>query len=137
MKNKTFWIGYIAVFVVMQVYGYVIHEVLLSDIYQSLAAAFRPDAEMMDMMWMMMVGSVFSLLLFCHIFTRGYEGKGIGEGVRYGLLIGLFVSIPMAVDQYVVYPLTGNLAVIWFFAGVIGFIIAGAVFAAIYKPDST
>ena len=136
MNNKTFWIGFIVVFVLMQAFGYVIHEVGLSDTYASLASVFRPRAEMDSMMWMMMVGSVFTLLLFCYIFTRGHEGKGVMEGVRYGALIGVFFSIPMSVDQYVVYPLTGELAVIWFITGVVGFIIAGAVFAAIYKPSA-
>ena len=136
MKNKTFWIGYVAVFVVMQVFGYVVHELGLSDTYASLASAFRPKAEMDSMMWMMMVGSVFSLWLFCHIFTLGHEGKGVMEGVRYGTLMGLFLSIPMAVDQYVVYPLTSELAVIWFVTGVVGLVIAGAVFASIYKPSN-
>jgi len=42
----------------------------------------------------------------------------------------------MAVDQYVVYPLTSELAVIWFVTGVVGLVIAGAVFAAIYKPSN-
>ncbi len=136
MNNKTFWIGFVVVFVVMQAYGYVVHEVMLSDTYESLASMFRPQAEMMDMMWMMMLGSALILLLFCYIFTQGYEGKGVAEGVRYGALMGLFISIPVA-DQYVVYPLPGDLAVIWFCVGVIGFIISGAIFAAIYKPSAT
>ncbi len=136
MNNKTFWIGFVVIFVVMQAYGYVVHEVMLSDTYESLASMFRPQAEMMDMMWMMMLGSALILLLFCYIFTQGYEGKGVAEGVRYGALMGLFISIPVA-DQYVVYPLPGDLAVIWFCVGVIGFIISGAIFAAIYKPSAT
>jgi len=136
LSNKTFWIGWVVVFVVMQIYGYLVHEVGLSETYQSLASVFRPQAEMESMMWMMMVGGVFSLLLFCYIFTWGYEGKGIMEGVRYGALIGVFVSIISAVDSYVIYPLTGELAVIWFVTGVIAFMISGAIFAAIYKPAS-
>jgi len=136
LSNKTFWIGWVVVFVVMQAYGYLVHEVGLSETYQSLASVFRPEAEMESMMWMMMVGGVFSLLLFCYIFTWGYEGKGIMEGVRYGALIGVFVSIISAVDSYVIYPLTGELAVIWFVTGVIAFMISGAIFAAIYKPSS-
>ena len=136
MKNKTFWIGFVVVFVVMNVFGYLVHELGLSATYESLASVFRPRAEMDNMMWMMMVGSVVSLVLFCHIFTLGYEGKGVMEGVRYGTLIGIFASIPMSVDNYVIFPLTGELAVIWFVSGVVGFVIAGAVFAAIYKPAS-
>jgi hypothetical protein len=136
LSNKTCWIGWIVVFVVMQVYGYLVHEVGLSSTYQSLASIFRPEAEMMGMMWMMAVGSAISLLIFCYIFTFGAESKGVMEGVRYGFWMGMFLSIPTAVDQYVVYPLTGELAVIWFVTGVIGFIIAGAIFAAIYKPSA-
>jgi hypothetical protein len=120
----------------MQVYGYLVHEVGLSSTYQSLASICRPEAEMMGMMWMMAVGSAISLLIFCYIFTFGAESKGVMEGVRYGFWMGMFLSIPTAVDQYVVYPLTGELAVIWFVTGVIGFIIAGAIFAAIYKPSA-
>lgn len=136
MKNKTFWIGFVVVFVVMQVYGFLVHGVGLSGTYESLASVFRPRAEMDSMMWMMMVGGAVSLLLFCHIFTLGHEGRGVMEGVRYGTLIGIFVSIPMSVDHYVIYPLTGELAVIWFVSGVVGFVISGAVFAAIYKPST-
>lgn len=135
LSNKTFWIGWIVVFVVMQVFGYLVHEVGMSDAYQALASVFRPKEEMDSMMWIMMVGGVLSLLLFCYIFTLGYEGKGVMEGVRYGALMGLFLSFPTAFDQYVVYPLTAQVAVVWFVAGVIGLIIAGAVFAAIYKPS--
>ena len=136
IRNKTCWIGWLVVFLVMQAYGYLVHTLGLSDTYESFVSVFRPAAEMMDMMWMMMAGSAFSLLVFCYIFTIGHEGKGVMEGVRYGALMGLFFSIPMAVDSYVIYPLTVELAVIWFVTGVVGLVIAGAVFAAIYKPSS-
>ncbi|HEX9852925.1 MAG TPA: hypothetical protein VGA68_07910 [Woeseiaceae bacterium] len=135
MNNKTFWIGFVVVFVLMQAIGFVVHEVWLAETYAGLANVFRGEADMMGMMWMMMVASVGSLFLFCYIFTKGYEGKGIAEGARYGLWMGLFMSLPMAIDQYVVYPLPSNLAVSWFVTGVISFVIAGAVFAAIYKPS--
>jgi hypothetical protein len=134
MNNKSFWIGYIIVLVFMQVYTYAIHGVWLSETYQALAAVFRPEAEMFDMMWMMTVGSLGSVLLFCYIFTRGYEGKGAGEGARYGALIGVLLSIPQSVDQYVVYPLPSDLAIKWFVTTVIGFVIAGMLFALVYRP---
>jgi hypothetical protein len=133
--NKSFWIGFVVVWVLGQVISFLVHGMWLADTYLAMGDVFRPEAELNSMMWMMMVGSVLYMFLFCYIFTRGYEGKGIGEGVRYGLLMGLFLSIPSAVDQFVVYPLTANLAVIWFVTGVIAFMILGAVFAAIYKPS--
>jgi hypothetical protein len=133
--NKSFWTGFVVVWVLGQVISFLVHGMWLADTYLAMGDVFRPEVELNSMMWMMMVGSILYMFLFCYIFTRGYEGKGIGEGVRYGLLMGLFLSIPSAVDQFVVYPLTANLAVIWFVTGVIAFMILGAVFAAIYKPS--
>ena len=136
MKNKTFWIGLIVVFIVMQALGYVIHEVLMGDTYEKLASIFRPEAEMMDMMWMMMVSGAVMMFMFCYIFTRGYEGKGIMEGVRFGFLIGLLMAGPMAIDPHVIYPVPAEVATICLISSVMSLIIAGAVFASIYKPDS-
>ena len=133
--NKTFWIGFIVVYIVWQVIGFLVHGIMLQDTYASMWQVFRAESEMNSMMWMMFLSSALYLLLFCYIFTKGYEGKGVGEGIRYGLLMGLFMSIPMAMDQYVVYPITANLAMIWFVGGVVSFMIAGAIFAAIYKPS--
>jgi hypothetical protein len=136
MINRTFWIGFIVVYVVWQVIGFVVHGIMLGDTYRALWGVFRPETEMNGMMWMMFLSSALYLLLFCYIFTKGYEGKGIGEGLRFGLLMGLFLSIPSALDQYVVYPLPPDLPAIWLVSGIVSFMIAGAIFAAIYKPDS-
>ena len=135
MKNKTFWIGFVVVFIVMQAIGFLIHGVMLADTYEALAASFRPKEQMDSMMWIMMLSGTAVLFLFCYIFTKGYEGQGVVEGVRYGALMGLFLAFPTSVDAYVIYPLTQELAVIWFVTTLVGMMIAGAIFAAIYKPS--
>ncbi len=136
MSNKTFWFGFIAIYVIVHILSFILHGMLLGDVYRATANVWRPEGEMKDMMWIMFVTSAIYLFLFCYIFTKGYEGKGIGEGVRYGLLMGLFMSVPMAFESYVIYPVTLNLAITWFIGGVVTFVIAGAVFAAIYKPQA-
>ncbi|MGH8194195.1 MAG: hypothetical protein ACREQ8_07335 [Woeseiaceae bacterium] len=136
MYNKTFWIGFIVIYIVMQAIGFLVHGILLQEHYAALADVFRPEPEMNAMMWMMFVSAALYLYLFCRLFVGGYEGKGVGEGIRFGLLAGLFMSIPMSIDQYVIYPITPALAAIWFVTGVISFVIVGAIFAAIYKPTT-
>ncbi len=135
MKNKTFWIGFLVVFIVMQAIGFLIHGVMLDGMYNDLAASFRPKEQMDAMMWIMILSGTAVLYLFCYIFTKGYEGQGVVEGVRYGALMGLFLAFPTSVDAYVIYPLTQELAVIWFVTTLVGMMIGGAVFAAIYKPS--
>lgn len=136
MKNKTFWFGYLTVFVVMQGYAYVVHQLMLSETYASLSGVFRPEEQIIGMMWMTTVGAILYVFLFCYIFTRCHNSNGLIAGAGFGALMGAFMSIPVAVDQYVVYPLPLSLAAIWLLTGIIGFVLAGVIFAALYKPDN-
>jgi len=78
---------------------------------------------------------VFSFL-FIYIFTKGYEGKGVAEGIRYGLIIGLLMLVVGMFNQYAVYPIPLNLTIQWFIYGLIQFIIVGIVAALIYRPET-
>ena len=48
---------------------------MLADTYTNMWQVLRPAAEIDSMMWMMFVSSALYLLLFCYIFTKGYEGN--------------------------------------------------------------
>jgi hypothetical protein len=135
---KTDWkkllIAFVAVLVVGQVSNFLIHGQWLASTYQSLASVWRPQADMESKMWIMFVtGAVFAFF-FCYVFARGYEGKGLVEGARYGAIIGLFFSVPQAYDSYVIYPIPYSLALKWFVSGVAVCVVMGLVAAAVYKP---
>lgn len=132
MNIKRFVLASLAVFAVFQLLDIVIHGVILSGDYRANSGLWRPDME--SLMWIMMLASLALSFLFVYIFTRGYEGKGVLEGVRYGLLIGLLMMGIGAVNQYVVYPVPFMLVVKWFIFGMIEFAIAGVVAAFIYRP---
>lgn len=133
--NKRFWMALAACYVVGQVLGFVINTVLLADLYKSLAHVWRPEAEMNAKMWIFFITSFIAIFLFAYIFTRGYENKGVMEGVRYGALMGAFVSFPMAYDSFVVYPITYNLTLSWLSTGLAYWIILGALLALIYRRE--
>ena len=137
MKNKTLWIGFVVVFIVMQGIGFVVHTISMADTYASLGSVMRAENEMNDMMWMMMLSGVIMIFMFCYIFTKGYEGLGIMEGVRYGLMVGIMMSGAMAIDPHVIFPLPSDVAVVWLLTGVGTLMLGGAGFAAIYKPDTS
>jgi len=137
MNNKTLWIGFVVVFIVIQGIGFVVHTIMMADTYANLGSVFRSGPEMMDMAWMMMVSSAAMLFMFCYIFTKGYEGGGIMEGVRFGLMVGIMMAGAMAIDPHVIFPLPANVATVWLLAGVGSLMVGGAVFAAIYKPHSS
>jgi hypothetical protein len=133
--NKRFWMAFAACYVVGQVLSFLINGVLLQDTYKSLASVWRPEAEMQAKMWIFFVTSFVAIFLFCYIFTKGYENKGVVEGVRYGVLVGLLLTVPMAYDSYVIYPIPYSLALTWFLTGMVFWVVLGALLAAIYRPD--
>ena len=132
MNTKKFLLASLAVFITLQILDFVIHNLLLGSVYESIQEAFRPD--MMDKMWIMYLTGIIFSLLFVYIFSKGYEGKGIIEGAKYGLIIGLVVHLVGSYNQYVVYPLPYSLVLKWFLYGTLELMIAGIVLALVYKP---
>jgi hypothetical protein len=75
-------------------------------------------------------------LLFSYIFVKGYENKGLMEGVRYGLVIALAFGVSSSLIQYVVMQWPGSVIVTWIAGYLIEMAIAGVILAALYKPAS-
>ena len=59
------------------------------------------------------------------------------EGVRYGLIIWAFFSIPSIYGQYMVYPLPYSLALKWVFSDLFVFLVLGILVSLLYKPAET
>jgi len=85
-------------------------------------------------MWIMFVTSACFSFFFVYVFARGYEGKGLAEGARYGAIIGLFFGISQAYESYVIYPIPYSLALTWFLSGLAVCVVLGIVAAAVYRP---
>jgi len=137
VNTKRFLISVAATYIVYNILGYLIHVVWLADTYGSLAAVWRPEAEMMSKMWVMYVTSAFFCYFFCYIFVRGYENRGLGEGLRFGVVITLFYTLPVVYDSYVIYPIPYSLVLQWLFSGLVVSVILGIVVAMVYKPRAT
>jgi hypothetical protein len=130
--NKRTVIGCIAVYIGMNVLNILIHSVLLKNYYYSdpVISILRPSPEVRT--WIYFVTSLVASYFFVVIFSKGYEKKGIGEGIRYGLYIGLFFSFPTVFDSYASYPLPASLAIKWFFYSILEYIILGVVIAMVF-----
>jgi len=131
MTFKRFFLSVLAVYITFQVINFIVHSLILGSVYMELQNVWRMD--MMDMMWAMYIIDLLVCIMFVYIFTKGYEGKGIMEGLRYGLTIGLLMSIPASFYQYILYPIPFNLIIQWFIYGMIQYTICGMVAAAVYK----
>jgi len=128
--NKQGWISFIAVFVLFVVLSFLVDGILLAQTYESLKALWRPD--MMSLMWVYYVIMFVGAFFFVLVFSRGYEGKGVMEGFRYGLYIGIWMGIGMAYGTYAMIAIPYSLALTWFFTNIVQYVLAGMVTAAIF-----
>jgi len=134
--NKGRWImAAVVVAIVVTVLESVFHGVLLKGIYEATATVWRPQTEMTRLMPWGWASTLVIAFIMVYIYHKGYEGKGsaIAEGLRFGLVIGLFTAIPMAVWLYVMYPLPLNLSLYWFGIAMINMLVAGGLIGLIYK----
>ncbi len=136
--SKKLWMGFVTVFIVTVLTNFLIHQVLLGGLYRSasMSALMRPEAEGQANLWIHFVTAAIASFFFTLIFSKGYEGKGIGEGVRFGFYVGMLMSIPMAYDTYAEMPIPYSLALQWFIYGVVQYVILGIVVAMVFGKST-
>ena len=110
------------------------HGKFLMEEYAKTPDLWRAPAEM-KMEWMM--GSQFLLaLLTALLYSRNVEGKGIMEGVRFGIYVGLVLAVSMA-SAYAWMPISQNLAMFWGLGGLLTGLGLGVIFSFTYKCCGT
>jgi hypothetical protein len=121
--------AFIAVFVTGVILNMIIYGVALGSAFSSLPV-WRAD--MKSLQWIYMVISLVGSFFFTLIFSKGYEGKGIAEGMRYGLYTGIWLSIGMAYGTYGMVAVPYGLTLEWFVLGVLSYIVMGIVASLVY-----
>ena len=100
MNTKRYFVASLAVFVAAVVLDYVIHGVILKSAYEATKTIWRPDMD--SKVWIFALVDLIIAFPFTYIFVKGYEGKGIMEGVRFGAIVGVLISVPMSYGFYAV-----------------------------------
>jgi hypothetical protein len=133
---KKILTGCVVVFVIMEVLDFVVHSLILAGAYQATASVWRPNDVMMQKMWVMYVSNLVVAFFISLIFSKGFEGKGLLEGARYGFYIGVLLSMGMAWGTYVMIPIPWRLSIQWFMYGMIEYIICGMALAWVFGMKS-
>lgn len=129
---KRFLLTLIAGFAFAFAYDWVVHGYLLTAMYEQTAHLWRPEAEMKEYCPFMLATKFFVVAITAFIFTRNYEGKGLGEGLRFGAYIGLLMGVMLA-SPYGWMPVSGPLAAAWFATGLIQGLGLGVIYALTYR----
>ncbi len=128
--DKKILIGAVVVFVIIGIVDYVLNTVVLTAEYEATMSLWRPMAEMK--LWIFYVTYAFIAYFFTLVFSKGYESKGIMEGVRYGTYIAMMVSLPAAYGMYGAMPIPYSLALKWFLGGWVEFILCGVALTFVF-----
>ena len=129
--SKRIWIGFVTVFLTTHIIEGLVHFILLGPTYSQYSHIWRPIAEVK--LWILPVTGIFFSFFFVFMFAKGYEGKGLVEGVRYGLYVALLVVLPHAYGSYAMMQIPYSIALQWFLYGTSEYIIAGVLLAAAFQ----
>lgn len=130
MNTKKYVIASLVVFAFIFVFEWIFHGMLLHGIYEQTSHLWRPKGEYNFLA--MTAGQLLFTFVFVFIFLKGLEHKGLAEGVRFGLLIGL-LYLSNNLIFYAVQPLPANLIVIWSVGAFIELALAGVILAVLYR----
>jgi len=135
MLSKRFLISWLAVFISLMAYGFIVYNFLLGDYFASNKSTdmMRPVEEQLPE-WMA-IGSALIAYAFVRIFDHDYKGTGIGEGIRYGLLMGVFWG-SVEFIFYATMPVPLNLVFVSFVVDVGMFVTSGIVLSTVYRKVS-
>ena len=137
MDLKRWLLAAAGAFGVIVVGAPVIHHVWLGDFYRANAQWWRPAAEMEAMRGLMFTSEALLAALLTFIYMKGYEpAKGsVGQGFRFGVLMGLLLAVPSNLMYVVVSPYPVTLVLSWLIGTLVEVTLAGIIIGYIYKPS--
>lgn len=130
MNSKRYLIASVCVFIFVFIFDFIFHGMLLKGMYEATASVWRPEMDH-NMIWMLIRQIVFSLVI-TYIFTMNYEGRGTGEGCRFGFWMGALVG-SMQIGTYCYLPIPFMLMVWWVVGSVLTGIGIGLVCSWTYR----
>jgi ABC-type multidrug transport system permease subunit len=138
MNWKKFWLAALLVYLAYLATTFIIHSLILGGYYMKpdVQSALRPEEEMNKFSWLRFVTMAVFAFFFTFIFTKGYERKGVVEGVRFGIYIALFTFFVTSFEQFIIYPIPYAVVWYWIVAGLIQSVLMGIIAALVYKPKA-
>jgi hypothetical protein len=128
----------LAAWVLYMVMGYLVHGLLLADVYRQYSAVMRPEAEANAILPFNFGLVLVGFFAFAYAYAKGYEGgSGLQEGLRFGVLISIMLCAFVTIWEYMVWPVPPRLLAAWLIDYVVEFALYGMVVGTIYKPLST
>jgi hypothetical protein len=129
LAGLAVWVASIAV-------GYVINDMWLVRLYQANAWAYRRPDDIMPLLPVGFAAQLLGCFAFAFAYAKGYErnGSGLGQGIRFGLVIAILIDGFATVWNLVSQPIAVRLGVLEMVSRIGEFGVYGAIVGLIYQP---
>jgi hypothetical protein len=132
MRVKRFVLACLVLFVVAIAWNGFVHLVLLRSADAVVRHLYRPD--LAERMWLSLLVTAGMVILFVWGYSRFARVGSAREAVGYGTFFALLAGILVDLNQYVLFPIPGWLALLWFVGGLAEFIVYGIIVSRLYPP---
>jgi hypothetical protein len=116
--------------------GFLLFALLpLADEVRQFAAVYRPEESMKRVAPVGMVAMLLSMMALAALYAFAFrDGPSLAQGVRFGLLVGVFAAGSFVLHNYVSLNIGLRLALLQAVAYFVQLLGSGVVIALIYRP---
>jgi len=136
MNYKRVFVAALAGFVAYFVFGTVAFTLpAMKAEYFRFPAVYRSSEGIQKVFPIGMAATLVAMVVLAIVYAKGYEGgNGVGEGLRFGVLIGTFSVCTFVFHNYVNLNIGLRLTLIQAVAYFLEWLLVGVVIGAVYKP---
>ena len=132
MNSKRYIGATLALFAFLFFYEWLVHGLILSNMYHDTPHVWRTMKEMTSMMPLYLLINLAISAWLALIFTRFFKDGGVENGLRFGLYFGVFSGLIVAM-WYLWLPVSGMLAFSWLINGIVEGLGGGYVLGLVYR----
>ena len=134
MDYKRLSLAAVVTWIVDSVYGMVVWMGMLGGEMARNPGVFRTEAAMQAYMPLMFGGMLLAMFALVYIYSKGYEGGGIQEGLRFGLVLAIFVTGFVSLPIYASFNIDSRLGLLATIASFVEMLVVGGVIGVMYRP---
>lgn len=136
--NAKMWLfSTAAVFVLLSLAEFLTNRLVLQPWHGELFPGLVAADPMTARIWSYLGRLIFSAF-FVLIYTRGYEGKpGLGEGIRYAVLVGVLIHVPAFFANLVTANIPLDFLVVRMLLGIAWLVASGMILGLLYRASPT
>lgn len=132
--DKRFWLAVLAVFVFLGLVDPIVHGIFLASDWQAkeVLAITRPEYKFL----VFYICYFFIAFGLTYVYSKGHEGLGVAEGIRFGFFISLISFLPQTYFTYAIFPIHYGLALKWYLAGMVELMLIGIVLNKMFSKKA-